>query len=381
MNKRYRLFQKSSRGGTFYAVDKITRKRESLKTKDRDAAEQVIEARNAAERQPAINVQIARAYLAACDVEVTKRTWGQVMGAMAKHKTGNTLDRWNRAMATEEFNLLRELVLLETRPAHFLAVLEKGGVATNVFLRRLHNFALDMTWLPWPVLPKKQWPAVKYGTKRAIGLEEHQRIINIEWDNERRAYYELLWHLGGSQSDVALLCAEHIDWQNRLISYFRCKTATPVLFHFGEQVKALLKSLPLNGQLFPRICRMHEKHRAAEFKRRCVRLNIKGVTLHSSPKISVALLVYRGRYFFPATSEQARFLVPSILLTTCSGVPIDCSDFQTPEQSSAWCLHPNCRKETVMFCGLGVGARARLVEEVGGGRGGALFELLALEGR
>jgi hypothetical protein len=25
-----------------------------------------------------------------------------------------------------------------------------GKVPTNVYLRRLHNFALDMKWLPWP---------------------------------------------------------------------------------------------------------------------------------------------------------------------------------------------------------------------------------------
>lgn len=281
MNKRYRLFQKGSRGGTFYAFDKVTGKRESLKTKDRDAAEQIVEARNAAERQPAINVQIARAYLAAADVEITKRMWRDVMAEMANHKRGNTLDRWNRAMAAEAFDLLRDVVLLETRPAHLLAVMEKGGVSTNVFLRRLHNFALDMTWLPWPVLSKKHWPPVRYGVKRGIALDEHKRIIEIEWNAERKAYYELLWHLGGSQSDVASLRAEDIDWQNRVIAYSRCKTATPVLFHFGEQVKALLKSLPHEGQLFPRISQMHEKHRAAEFKRRCFRLNIKGVTLHS----------------------------------------------------------------------------------------------------
>jgi hypothetical protein len=31
---------------------------------------------------------------------------------------------------------------------HFLRVLAVGTVSTNVYLRRLHNFALDMGWLP-----------------------------------------------------------------------------------------------------------------------------------------------------------------------------------------------------------------------------------------
>jgi integrase len=326
MNKRYRLFQKGSRGGIFYAVDKSTGKRESLKTKDRDAAEQIIEARNAAERQPAINVQIARAYLAASDVEITKRTWRKVMVEMAKQKTGNTLDRWNRAMASEDFDMIREVALLETRSEHFLAVLAKGGVATNVFLRRLHNFALDMTWLPWPVLPKKQWPPVRYSPKRAITPDEHRRIIDIEWDPERKAFYQLLWHLGGSQSDVALLLAEDIDWPNRLISYSRCKTTTPVLFHFGDHVKALLKSLPHAGQLFPRISRMHEKHRAAEFKRRCLRLKITGVTLHSyryawaqrakqagyPERFAQEALGHNSKAVHRAYARQAQVKVPSL---------------------------------------------------------------------
>jgi hypothetical protein len=33
---------------------------------------------------------------------------------------------------------------------------------------RIHNFALDINWLPWPVLPKKRWPAIKFEEKRAI---------------------------------------------------------------------------------------------------------------------------------------------------------------------------------------------------------------------
>jgi hypothetical protein len=49
-------------------------------------------------------------------------------------------------------------VILEGNADLFLHVLEQGTVSTNVFLRRLHNFALDMSWLPWPVLPKRQWP-------------------------------------------------------------------------------------------------------------------------------------------------------------------------------------------------------------------------------
>jgi hypothetical protein len=60
-----------------------------------------------------------------------------------------------------------------------------------------------MHWLPWPLLPKLQWPPVKFKLKRAITLDEHTRIVERERNPELRAFYELLWHLGGSQSDVA----------------------------------------------------------------------------------------------------------------------------------------------------------------------------------
>ena len=49
------------RGSTFYCVDTLTGKRTSLKTQARDEAARLIQAKNEAERQPMINVQIAKA--------------------------------------------------------------------------------------------------------------------------------------------------------------------------------------------------------------------------------------------------------------------------------------------------------------------------------
>jgi hypothetical protein len=115
------------------------------------------------------------------------------------------------------------LPIFETEPDHFLRVLERGRVSTNVYLRRLHNFALDMGWLSWPVLPKKRWPKVEYGAKRAITREEHQRIVRREANPERRLYYELCWLLGGSQGDLAALNAGDIDWD---ITVKRCIAPT-----------------------------------------------------------------------------------------------------------------------------------------------------------
>jgi hypothetical protein len=145
------------------------------------------------------------------------------------------------------------MVVLETRPEHFMKVLERGTVATNVFLRRLHNFALNMSWLPWPVVPRQQWPRVRFKEKRAITFAEHADIVKRERNPEKQAFYELLWHLGGSQGDVAKLMAADIDWANRVIRYRRQKTNQTALLHFGDQVETILRTLPTTGPLSPNL--------------------------------------------------------------------------------------------------------------------------------
>ena len=96
------------------------------------------------------------------------------MAEIIKTKTGETLHRWETVIKDGAFDLIRDGLILETNADLLLRVLQEGTVSTNVYLRRLHNFALDMGWLPWPALPKRQWPKVRHQPKRAITLEEHQ---------------------------------------------------------------------------------------------------------------------------------------------------------------------------------------------------------------
>ena len=121
-------------------------------------------------------------------------------------------------------------------------MLEAGKVSTNVYLRRIHNFALDMTWLPWPVLAKKRWPAVEFKEKRGITLAEHLAIVARENNPERKAFYKLAWHLGASQSDLAFLEAENVDWDNHVISYKRMKTGTVAIMRFDEDMAEILRT-------------------------------------------------------------------------------------------------------------------------------------------
>lgn len=281
MKTRFRLIHRGERGGQFYCVDSETGQRFSLKTKDRDAAEQIVLAKNQALRQPALNLQIAKAYLAGTDNGVTTRTWQHAIESLTNTKLGANKERWERVVKDAALLPLLPLVIIETKGEALLRAMQAGTVSTNVYLRRLHNFCVDMNWLPWPLVPKRQWPAVEYKEKRAVTLEEHQRIIAAEVNPERKVFYQLCWQLGGSQGDIANLKGEDVDWTHNTISYTRKKTRVPVIVHLGAETLNLLKDLPAEGPLFPYLSSVRAGDRATEFKQRCGQLGIKGVTLHS----------------------------------------------------------------------------------------------------
>jgi integrase len=278
MKQQYLLFRRS---GVFYYEDTTTGKQLSLRTKDEAEARTLLNAKNESFRQPVLNRQIARTYLAATDSEMATRIWQVPMDEMTKTKSGSTKARHECAMRDKAFDLIRNQPILETHAADFLKVLETGKISTNVYLRRIHNFALDMNWLPWPILPKRQWPQLKFKVKRAITQDEHQRIIAAEVNPERKRLYELCWHLGASQGDIASLRGEDVDWQNQTISFVRQKTGVPVLVNLGAEALNLFKDLPAEGSLFPYLSTVRAGDRATEFGQRCRQLGINGVTLHS----------------------------------------------------------------------------------------------------
>lgn len=275
----YRLFQKKK--GYYFCEHRESGAQHSLRTKDKTEAIRLLNARNEAEQTPGFALELAKTYIAAADPAIAKRTWRYVANELIQTKHGENAVRWQRAIKDKALGKILDLPLIETRAEHFLGALKAGTVSTNVFLRRLHNFGLDSGWLLAPILPPKLWPAVRHGAKRAISLAEHQRIIAREGNPQRRAYYELLWELGGAQGDVAKLRAEDVDWKTKSISYFRAKTGRISRICFDEAVEKILGSLPSKGPLFPNLCRVRACDRATEFKQRCQGLGILGVTLHS----------------------------------------------------------------------------------------------------
>jgi integrase len=278
--KRYRLIYRGNRDA-YYCFDTHTKKRESLSTDNADAAKRLVATRNEAVQHVEMNLQIAQVYLQHSDPALAGRTWQHVMEKIASLKAGPTQERWGHAIADKAFDLIRSRKLLETTSEHFLSVLHHGSVSTNVYLRRAHNFAIGMHWLPWPVLPKLQWPPLRFKEKRAITFAEHVQIVDREKNPELRAFYELLWHLGGSQSDVANLTAEDIHWPDHTISFQRCKTKVGVVITFGAEATAVLQTRPRFGLLFPWLSGLHEKHRAKHFSKRLATLGLGGVSLHS----------------------------------------------------------------------------------------------------
>ena len=82
MKSRYRLIRRGNRRRAFYLVDTLTGQRTSLRTAHEAEARQIVEAKNQALRQPVLNLQIAKAYLAGTDSGVATRTWLQAAEAL-----------------------------------------------------------------------------------------------------------------------------------------------------------------------------------------------------------------------------------------------------------------------------------------------------------
>ena len=281
MRNRYTLFR---RHGVFYSQDSETKKQISLKTADRAEAVTILNAKNEALRQPMLNLELAKAYLSASDARFAQRTWGEVMKEYGMHGRDSTQERAARMAKSPQLDALRDRKLCETSAEEFLKVLRSGGAALNNYLRRYHNLALKMGWLPRPVLFPGLWPKVKAKRRRAINREEFDQIIAAEHNRERRAYYQLLWETGAAQADGAQIKGEDVDWNRNVLFYQRMKLvpeSAPCALELSVTLADLLKDLPAEGFLFPRIARETSPMRASEFRRRCMLVGIEGVSLHS----------------------------------------------------------------------------------------------------
>lgn len=84
MKQRYTYYRREN--GIYYAIDALTKKRQSLNTTTPEEACRLLGTLNEACKQPAINLQHS-------DPDYAKRTWRLVMDRLGEMKTGNTLKR------------------------------------------------------------------------------------------------------------------------------------------------------------------------------------------------------------------------------------------------------------------------------------------------
>ena len=239
---KYRLFRR--RNGIFYWQENDSSKQGTLRTSDRREAERLLNAMNESHREPTLNLNLARAYLAAHDPKMAQRTWQAVMDEMATHGIPTTQERCARGFRSKAYDPIRNKPLVQTTGDDLLAIIHTNGNCVAHYLRRLHNLAVDLGWLPWPILAKRAWPKIRSRSKRAITAEEHGAVIASEKNAERRAYYELLYETGAAQTDAANLTAEDIDWQNGVLVYRRKKLgpfSEPCRLTIGNKLRALLK--------------------------------------------------------------------------------------------------------------------------------------------
>lgn len=324
MKKAYRMFRRSN--GVFYLQNNQTLEQTSLKTKDKDEATKLLNVRNDLRDQSALNRELGKVYLRAADPEMAERTWEAAMALMCERGKESTRARCKREMASKAFSFIRTKRIVETTAEDLKAVLKRGGAATNHYLRRLHNLALDHGFLFGPIIPPKQWDKPRKQPKRAVTFQEFSKILEAEQHPERRQYYRMLWLTGSAQTDCSLLTAEHVNHASSALVYQRRKTGQWCKLALSTELKTLLAELPQKGLLFPYMASLSDNDRAAEFSRRCRLLGIKGISLHSfryawaerayaagyPERFAQAALGHSSRAVHNAYARKADFVCPPL---------------------------------------------------------------------
>jgi integrase len=277
MKTKYTMFR---RGGIYYSQDAATGQQKSLRTRDAAEAASLLHALNEAQRQPILNLHLARAYLTASDPAFVERTWQTVMEQLQARGKDSSRARYASVFKSPSFDGLRHKKLLETTADDFFTVFKDGKVSIVYFLKRLHNFALSLGWIAIPIVAPYLWPKYEPQDRRGITRDEQETILAREKKAEWKLYLELLWETGAAQSDAVNFTAEDIDWPTRTISYHRQKTGSLAQFTISQALERVLQQLPTTGVLFPNLSRFTANDRASRFRRRCHKAGVVGVTLH-----------------------------------------------------------------------------------------------------
>ena len=141
MKTKYTLFR---RGEVIITPRHRHRQANQLAHQGRNRGRSLLNARNEAQRQPVLNLHLARAYLTASDPAFVERTWQTVMEQLQARGKDSSRERYDNVFKSPAFDGLRNKKLMETTADDFLAVFKDGKVSIVYFLKRLHNFALNL---------------------------------------------------------------------------------------------------------------------------------------------------------------------------------------------------------------------------------------------
>jgi hypothetical protein len=122
---KYRLYRR--RDGVFYWQDNNSKKQGTLRTTERREAERLLHAMNESHRQPTLNLNLARAYLAAHDPKMAQRTWQAVMDEMSTHGIPSTQVRCGPGFRSKSYDLIRNKPLVQTTGEDLLAIVHASG--------------------------------------------------------------------------------------------------------------------------------------------------------------------------------------------------------------------------------------------------------------
>jgi hypothetical protein len=179
MKQAFRMFK---RRGVYYIQNNQTGEQKSLRTADKNEAKRLFEARNQARQPAALNLELGKVYLRAADPRIADRVWQVAMDELSTHGKESSQNRCKREMASTPFNLIRNKPMIETTSEDLKAVLNRGGSATNNYLRRLHNLALGNGWIFGPIIPQRQWEKVSPVTSKPASQGRiktgHSEVLN-----------------------------------------------------------------------------------------------------------------------------------------------------------------------------------------------------------
>jgi integrase len=325
--KSYRMFK---RGNRFYAEHRVTGEQKSLKTSNKEHAEDLLFALNKSGESASKDRDLAMVFLSRADPQATTRTWSDLFEAFTENRKESCRERVRRAFRSDSLCQVRNLKLVDTVPHKFIAVLRQTSRSTQYHVRLAFNHGVKLRWVDKDLIEQSLWPKVRWNHFRAITKEEHEKILESTEDPERRNFYELCWHLGASQGDAANLDASNIDWNQRLLIYRRAKLPQDqpeARMRIGPEFEALLRKLPSKGALFPNIRLEKSNRRSGDFWRRCKRLGFpKGCVLHSyryawieraksagmPERFAMAMMGHQSRYVHDQYAEKAVVDCPSL---------------------------------------------------------------------